>query len=134
MTTSSIRSASLLPSCQHASAEEYTRFIQASTENLRQRRHLLGFRSRFVRSYPDLHLWFQQPLAERVGRLYGEDRHELSSRVSYEARRYLFYLVLHGYARFDWDWLIVVYWLDILEVLPSFRRRGRAARVLQHAG
>jgi hypothetical protein len=82
MTTSSIHSESLLPSCQHASAEEYTRFIQASTENLRQRHHLLGFRSRFVRSYPDLHLWFQKPLAERVGRLYGEDRHELSSRVS----------------------------------------------------
>ena len=96
MTSSSMRRESLPLSCQHASAEEYTRFIQASTENLRQRRHLFGFRSRFVRSYPDLHLCFHKPLAERVGRLSGEDRDEPSSRVSYEARRYLFYLVLHG--------------------------------------
>ncbi len=133
MTTSSIRSASLLPSCQHASAEEYTRFIQASTENLRQRRHLLGFRSRFVRSYPDLHLWFQQPLAERVGRLYGEDRHDLSSRVSYEARRYLFYLVLHGYARFDWDWLIAVYRVDILDLLTHLGRDVGVAQLVEEA-
>src|SRR5258708_34862319 len=103
MTTSRIHSESLLPSCQHASAEEYTRFIQASTENLRQRRHLLGFRSRFVRSYPDLHLWFQRSLAERVGRLSGEDRDDPSYRVSHEARRYLLYLVLHVYARLHWE-------------------------------
>ena len=96
MTPSSMRRESLPLSCQHASGEEYTRFIQASTENLRQRRHLLGFRSRFVRSYPDLHLWFQRPLAERVGRLSGEDRDDPSYRVSYEARRYLLYLILHG--------------------------------------
>src|SRR6266849_4841211 len=133
MTASSIRSESLLPSCQHASAEEYTRFIQAYTENLRQRHHLLGFRSRFVRSYPDLHLWFQKPLAERVGRLYGEDRNELFSRVSYEARRYLLYLVLHGYARFDWEWLIAVYRLDILEILTHMGRDLGVEQLVEEA-
>jgi hypothetical protein len=133
MTTSRLRSESLLPSCQHASAGEYIRFIQASTANLRQRQHLLGFRSRFVRTYPDLHLWFQRPLAERVGRLYGEDRNEPSYRVSYEARRYLFYLVLHGYARFDWDWLIAVYRLDILDILAHLGRDLGVAQLVEEA-
>src|SRR5207244_13098031 len=124
MTTSSMRRESLLPSCQHASAQEYTRFIQASTENLRQRRHLLGFRSRFVRSYPDLHLWFQKPLAERVGRLSGEDRDDLSYRVSYEARRYSFYLLLYGYARLDWAWLIAVSGVGFLDLLTHMVPAG----------
>lgn len=133
MTTSSIRSESLLPSCQHASAEEYTRFIQASTESLRQRRHLLGFRSRFVRSYPDLHLWFQKPLAERVGRLSGEDRNDPSYRVSYEARRYLLYVVLHGYARLDWEWLIAVHRLDILDLLTHLGRDMDIEQLVEEA-
>src|SRR5207248_7471757 len=35
------------------------------------------------------------PLAERVGRLYGEEREQPSCRVSYEARPYLMFLALH---------------------------------------
>ena len=55
-----------LSSGQHASAEAYTRYIRGYTENARQIKHLLGFRARFVRRYPDLRDWFQAPLAERL--------------------------------------------------------------------
>jgi len=72
-------------------------------------------------------------LAERVGRLYGEDRNELFSRVSYEARRYLLYLVLHGYARFDWEWLIAVYRLDILEILTHMGRDLGVEQLVEEA-
>src|SRR5260370_3510604 len=133
MTPSSMRRESFPLSCQHASGEEYTQFIQESTESIRQRRHLLGFRSRFVRSYPDLHLWFQKPLAERVGRLYGEDRDDPSYRVSYEARRYLMYVVLHGYARLNWEWLIAVHRLDILDLLTHLGRDMGIEQLVEEA-
>src|SRR2546427_3180967 len=85
-----------LPACQHARAEVYAIYIRGYTDNTRQLRHLLGFRARFVRRYPDLRDWFQAPLAERVGRLYGEEREQPTCRVSYEARPYLMFLALHG--------------------------------------
>ena len=93
------QSAQPLPFCQHASAEAYARYIRGYTENARQIRHLLGFRARFVRGYPDLGDWMRAPLAERVGRLYGEEREQPTCRVSYEARPYLMFLALHGYAQ-----------------------------------
>ena len=106
-----------LSSGQHASAEAYTRYIRGYTENARQIKHLLGFRARFVRRYPDLGDWFRAPLAERVGRLYGEEREQPSCRVSYEARPYLMFLALHGYAQFDWEWLLAVPRLSIWNLL-----------------
>ncbi len=71
-----------LSSCQHASAEAYATYIRGYTHNARQIRHLLAFRARFVRRYPDLGDWFGGPLAERVGRLYGEEREQPTCRVS----------------------------------------------------
>ena len=35
-------------------------------------------------------------------------RHFPFCKASYDARSYLVYLVLHGYAQMDWDWLIAV--------------------------
>ena len=106
-----------LSSCQHASAEAYATYIRGYTQNARQIRHLLGFRARFVRGYPDLGDWMRAPLAERVGRLYGEEREQPTCRVSYEARPYLMFLALHGYAQFDWDWLLAVPRLSIWNLL-----------------
>lgn len=106
-----------LSSCEHASAEAYTTYIRGYTQNARQIRHLLGFRARFVRGYPDLGDWMRAPLAERVGRLYGEEREQPTCRVSYEARPYLMFLALHGYAQFDWDWLLAVPRLSIWNLL-----------------
>ncbi len=102
---------------QHAGAEAYATYIRGYTQNARQLRHLLGFRARFVRRYPDLGDWVRASLAERVGRLYGEERDQLTCRVSYEARPYLMFLGWHGYAQFDWEWLIAVPRLSIWNLL-----------------
>src|SRR6266446_3793619 len=89
---------------QHVSHEEYTAFVHQYTTNKSQRQHLLSARARFVRYYPELNEWFEAPLAERVGRLHGEDKDHPSYRASYEGRRYLMFLALHGYIHFDWEW------------------------------
>jgi integrase len=112
-----LRQQSAQPSCEHASAEAYATYIRGYTQNARQIKHLLGFRARFVQRYPDLGDWFAAPLAERVGRLYGEERKQPTCRVSYEARPYLMFLALDGYAQFDWEWLLAVPRLSIWNLL-----------------
>ena len=127
------QSAQPLSSCQHASAEAYARYIRGYTENARQIRHLLGFRARFVRRYPDLGDWFRAPLAERVGRLYGEEREQPTCRVSYEARPYLMFLAWHGYAQFDWEWLLAVPRLSIWNVLDRVGQDLGTVQLIEEA-
>jgi integrase len=103
------------PSWQHAEEEEYVAFLQRYGNSYRE--HLLIRRKQFVQRYPDLQNWFQLPLAERVGRLYGETRSHLSYPVSFYARQYLFFLLLHGHVRFDWEWLIAIERLEIWDFL-----------------
>jgi hypothetical protein len=63
------------------------------------------FRRQFVERWPALASWYDEPLAERVGRLLGEPFHRPSFPVSFRARTYLIYLGLRGYATFDYPWL-----------------------------
>ena len=84
--------------------------------------HMLGFRRRFVRAFPELASWFALPLLECVGRLHGERGGHPSHRVSYEARPYLLYLGLTGHTCFDWPWLLAVGRLDIWEMLTRLQR------------
>jgi integrase len=121
------------PSCQHAGAEAYATYIQGYTENARQIRHLLGFRARFVRRYPDLGDWVRASLAERVGRLYGEERDQLTCRVSYEARPYLMFLGWHGYAQFDWEWLFAVPRLSIWNLLDRVGQDLGTVQLIEEA-
>lgn len=91
---------------KHASIEEYRTFLHArhnsaGTVGEFSKRYL-----RFVRLYPDLQMWFEAELAERVGRLYGETREQASYRISNQARPYLSFLAVSGYAWFDWEWLV----------------------------
>ncbi len=127
------QSAQPLPFCQHARAEAYARYIRGYTENARQIKHLLGFRARFVRRYPDLGDWFRAPLAERVGRLYDEEREQPTCRVSYEARPYLMFLALHGYAQFDWEWLLTVPRLSIWNVLDRVGQDLGTVQLIEEA-
>lgn len=117
----------------HASAEAYARYIRGYTENARQLTHLLGFRARFVRRYPDLGGWFRAPLAERVGRLAGEAREQPTCRVSYEARPYLMFLALEGYAQFDWDWLLAVPRLSIWNLLDRVGQDLGTGQLIEEA-
>ena len=109
---------------RHASAEEYGTFVQAFTDlhayadRARTRAWFLRCHTNFVQHYPSLRDWFSAPLTERVGRLYQEDSNHPSCPVSYRARHYLIFLALHGYAAFDWDWLIATHHLVLEPFLP----------------
>jgi len=109
---------------RHASAEDYAAFVQTFTDlhpyvdRTRSRAWLLRCRTKFVQDYPRLDAWFSAPLPERVGRLYQEDYNHPSCPVSYHARHYLIFLALHGYATFDWDWLIATHHLALELFLP----------------
>ena len=72
----------------HATREEYAEFIHRRLPRRDSFNRVLLARKRLVAHYPDLTTWFEASLAERVGRLAGEAPHQLTCRVSYEARAY----------------------------------------------
>lgn len=117
---------------RHASAEEYTAFLQerncASTARQFTKRYL-----RFVRLYPDLQTWFDAPLAQRVGRLYGETREGASYPVSGLVRPYLTFLALRRYAWFDWDWLIGTPSLYVWDFLTDTLLVAAVKRLVEEA-
>ena len=92
----------------HASEEAYATFVLKHHGSLGSQNYYLQIRREFVEAYPDLRAWFQAPLAQRVGRLRNQPRSHFFGRVSYRARPYLYFLALHGYATFDWEWLISI--------------------------
>ncbi len=104
-------------SWQHTSATEYAAFLQRHLGNEHSINAALNTRDRFVRAYPDLRAWFQAPLVERIGRLYGEPVSQAYQKISYLGRSYLVFLAVRGHVRFDWDWLIAVPRLNIWPML-----------------
>lgn len=96
------------PTGRHAPAADYDRFLQHYYSNPETQRAYRNCRTRFVTAYPDLQWWFAAPLLERVGRRYGAALGVWSHPVTYQARPYLFFLAAHGYATFDWPWLIAI--------------------------
>ncbi len=109
------------PSYQHASAEAYAAFLREYLGKSRSVPFYLRMQEQFIQAYPDLQTWFEVPLTERIGRVYGESDHtfHMFHRPSYLARAYLYYLVLTGSIRFDWDWLLPIR-LDVWEILAHF--------------
>jgi integrase len=91
---------------RHASLDEYQAFMHARNSRAGTVGQFSKQYLRFVRLYPDLERWFAAPLPERVGRLYGDTEKQVSYRISNEARPYLSFLAVAGYAWFDWEWLI----------------------------
>lgn len=86
----------------------------------------LTARLRFYRAFKDrwpvLADWFDEPLAERVGRLPGELSHQPSYPLSYRARRYLVYLVMHGYATLDYPCLLTTRHLKVVDTATTLGR------------
>jgi integrase len=105
------------PSWQHVRADEYARYVGAQGYRASSVRHFLCLRERFVHAYPDLRQWGTLPLADRVGRLHGEPSQRPHNAISYQARPYLYFLALQGCFQCDWDWLIAVQQVHLLDVL-----------------
>src|SRR6266536_1478200 len=108
---------------RHASAEEYHAFLRRHYPNLETQYFHRSCYAQFLQAYPDLQMWFETPLSERVGRLYGTGPREWCNRVSYRARPYLYFLVSRGYATLDWDWLIAV---STIHLEPLLQETGLA--------
>ncbi len=121
------------PLCRHASSEEYKEFVYGYTKNRECRRLLLQYQAGFMQRYPDLRNWFKAPLAERVGRLYGEDISHPSYPESYQARRYLLFLAIQGHAQFDWEWLLAVGYLNLWSLLDRMHLDVGMSRLIEEA-
>lgn len=99
----------------HASAEEYAAFLEGHGCSKPTIQDMVWNRNRFVRRYPDIEDWFAAPLAERVGRLHGESQRGASDLLNLDAKPYLCFLAIGGYAWFDWEYLLGVRILMIWE-------------------
>ncbi len=90
---------------EHCPRLEYTGFVAQQAINPQYHLRKLRYRN-FLERWPSLPAWFAAPLAERVGRIRGDDSRHPSFPTSYLARSYLVFLGLRGYARFDYAWLL----------------------------
>jgi site-specific recombinase XerD len=122
-----------MPTFGHVSAEEYAVFIQEYTDQAGYRMALLRFREYFVQRYPNLLDWFAAPLTERVGVLYGEDRHHACCQISYQARLYLIFLALCGSAPLDWEWLIAVPKVRLEKLLNQPMFQSNFSKLIEEA-
>ncbi|MFI5951857.1 tyrosine-type recombinase/integrase [Micromonospora chalcea] len=104
---------------RHCPAEEYTSFVEHSGIYSPDRKVRLHRRHvRFLRQFPELASWFDQPLRQRLGwrnkdtqtrrRGPGDDFDVTAGWINYNARDYLIYLALTGRLRLDWGWLLGV--------------------------
>jgi len=93
---------------QHCDDGEYDAFLAGLpvTQGFRAMRR--RYRRAFIQRWPTIDDWFEAPFEERVGRLCGETQKMPSFPASYRARSYLFYLVLTGRLRLDYDWLLTI--------------------------
>jgi len=91
---------------EHCPRLEYTGFVAQQAINPQYHLRKLRFYRNFLERWPSLPAWFAAPLAERVGRIRGDDSRHPSFPTSYLARSYLVFLGLRGYARFDYAWLL----------------------------
>lgn len=126
-------SAAQRPSYHHASEAEYLAFVERYYQNGDTRTFCQANRDRFVRRYPDVADWFAAPLAERIGRRHGMPQGQYINRVSYEARQYLFYLAMRGYATFDWEWLIALPKIHLEHLLAETGRASGLTHLIREA-
>jgi len=101
---------------RHCPPEEYEAFLVRSVHSEDHKTRLRRRHARFLRAFPDLGDWFDQPLRQRLGwrnkdtqtrrRGPGEDFDTIAGWINYNARDYLIYLALTGRLRLDWGWLL----------------------------
>jgi len=104
------------PRFQHCTAEEYAAHLEGVPIRPDSRREARNARRHFVELWPELEDWTKLPLLNRVGRARGQYPGTPVQRVSHRARRYLWYLALTGRLRLDYDWLLAVDNIPVLEL------------------
>jgi integrase len=112
----------------HAPRTIYAAFLQRSALTPASQDTYLDQYEAFVRHYPDLKVWLQAPLVERVGRIVHHGQAIVTCRCAYKARPYLLFLALHGYLPLDWSWLLAV---PRLRIEGLFERLGVQAVIRQ---
>lgn len=100
----------------HCDDVEYAAFTSRMPLTEPGRRKHLNFSRRFRGTYPDLTVWFDLPLRQRLGWRAGESQNQRASPaadadptlgwINFNARTYLTYLALTGRLRLDWGWLL----------------------------
>ncbi|MET9085711.1 tyrosine-type recombinase/integrase [Streptomyces sp. NPDC004237] len=101
---------------RHCPEAEYSAFVASLPISDRWHRKHAQFHLRFRQTYPDLHIWFTQPLRVRLGWRNGEGQNRrlapepgfdaTTAWINFNARHYLTYLALTGRLRMDWGWLL----------------------------
>ena len=101
---------------RHCPAQEYQAFVAGSSHSEDRKLRLRRRHARFLRAFPVLDDWFDQPLRQRLGwrnkdiqtrrRGPGDDFDVTAGWINYNARDYLIYLALTGRLRLDWGWLL----------------------------
>ena len=127
------------PAPQHCPRLEYIVSVAQQAINPHYRLRKIRFHRNFLEQWPHLPTWFVAPLAERVGRIRGEDSRQPSFPTSYLARSYLVFLGLRGYARFDYPGCSalsnssstdrVPTWAEILASMHWWTRRPHSASI-----
>jgi len=115
---------------RHCPPGEYEAFILQGPQGQRSKTLQRREHARFLRTFPNLADWFDQPLRQRLGWRNGAvgvrrcgpgDGFDVTAGwINYNARPYLVYLTLTGRMRLDWGWLLgigVVKWQQIADQL-----------------
>ena len=101
---------------RHCPEKEYADFIARLPASEEWHHKHANYHLRFLRTYPELTDWFDQPLRQRLGWRTGEDQNRRNRPddgfdstlgwINFNARHYLTYLALTGRLRMDWGWLL----------------------------
>ncbi len=93
----------------HAAPEVFAAYLERMAVSPYAQRCLLAALRRFVERYPCLEDWFAAPLTLRIGRIGRRPVGAILTDLrSYQARPYILFLALSGYAELDWEWLLAV--------------------------
>jgi integrase len=90
----------------HCPEDEYRQYIASLDVTREMKSKYLSIRRVFVEAYPDLGVWFAQPLEIRVGRIFGTSAFHPEHPISFDARRYLYFLALTDRIRLDYAFLL----------------------------
>jgi integrase len=101
---------------EYCSEPEYAEFANSLPGSATRSARKLNDMHRFMRRWPDFQMWFEEPLAIRVGNVPARRQYGLDAKLSHIAKPYLLFLGLRGFVQFDYPWLLACSPLFVPEV------------------